>query len=95
MSGNLDRDASLYCIAYHRVADLDMTILDLADDSIVHSVSCTQVEFLDSLVKHIDRTCLGAGELGRLGDDSIQDGLQVYRRIYRLADFAKRAQLVD
>ena len=87
---NLDRDASLYCFADHRVADVDMTILDLADDRIVHSVSCTQVEFLDSLVKHIDCTCLGAGELRRLGDDRVQDGFEVHGRIHRLADFAKR-----
>ena len=85
----------LYRFADHRVADVDMTILDLADDRIVHSVSCAQVEFLDSLVKHIDCTCLGAGELRRLGDDRVQDGFEVHGRIHRLADLAKRPQLVD
>ncbi len=79
----------LYRFADQRVADVDTAILDFADDRTVHSVSCAQVEFLDSLVEHIDRTRLGAGELRCLGDDRVQDGLQVYRRIYRLADFAK------
>ena len=68
-----------YGFADRRLADVDMTILDLADDRIVHSISCAQMEFLDSLVETVDCTCLGAGELRRLGDDSVQDGLQVAR----------------
>ena len=72
-----------------------MTILDLGDDRLVHSIGCAQVEFLRRVVKHIDCARFGSGELRRLGDDGVQDGLQIHGRIYRLADLAKRPQFVD
>ena len=93
--GNLDRDALLYRLADRRLANVDMTILDLGDDCLVHAIGCAQVEFLRDVIEHIDCSRLGTGELCGVGDDSIQDSFQVHGRIYRLADLAKRPQLFD
>src|SRR6516165_11822778 len=46
-------------------------------------------------VKHIDSPRLTAGELSRFGDDRVQHGLQIERRIDRLTDLAERPQLLN
>src|SRR3984893_6991268 len=93
--GNLDRHTLLHSPADCRLADVDMTIPDRGNDSIVHSIGRTQPEFPAGVVEHIDGSSLGIGELGRLGDYGGQHGLEVSNRIYRLADLAKRPQLAD
>ena len=77
------------------LADVHVTIPDLRDDSVVHSVGSAQPEFLGVLVEYVDRAGLGPRELGRLCDDGGQHGLQVDRRVDRLGDVAERAQLLD
>ena len=92
---NLDRHALLGRLADRGLADAEMPIPDLGDDRLVHSVGRAQPEFLVGLVEHVDRAGLGAGKLRRLGDDRGQHGLEVDRRVDRLADLAERAQLLD
>ena len=60
-----------------------------------HSVGRAQLELTVGLVEHIDRAGLGAGKLRRLRDDGVEHGLQIERRIDRLADLTERAQLPD
>ena len=86
----------MFCsLANRSLADVHVTILDLGDDLFVHSIGRAQAKFLMGLLKHIDRAGLGVGELGRLGDDGGQDGLEVNARINRLGDFAKCPQFLD
>ena len=93
--GNLDRHALLCGLANRGLAEVQVTIVDLGDDLFVHSVGCAQMEFPIGLFKHIDRTGLGAGELGCLGDDGGEDGFEIDARIHRLGDFAKCPQFLD
>jgi hypothetical protein len=44
------------------------------------------------LIEDVDRARLGAGNLRRLGNDSVEHSLQVERRIDGLGHFAERAQ---
>jgi hypothetical protein len=41
----------------------------------------------------VDGAGLGTGELRCLGDDRVEHGLEVERRVHRLADLAERTQL--
>ena len=92
---DLDR-LSLRCSDADRgFADVHLTIPDLSDDSVVHSIRSAQPEFLGVLVKYVDRAGLGPRELGRLCNDGGQHGLQVDRRVDRLGDVAERAQFLD
>ena len=70
-------------------------VLDRRDQAVVHAVGRAQLEFAARLAELVDRARLGARELRRLGDDRVQHGLQVERRVDRLADLAERAQLLD
>ena len=72
-----------------------MVLLDHGDHVRGHSVGRAQLELPVGLVKHVDHAGLGAGKLRRLGDNGVEHGLQVERRVDRLGDFAERAQLLD
>ena len=48
-----------------------------------------------SLVEHIDRARVGAGELHRPADDGGEHRFEIERRVHRLGHFAERAQLLD
>ena len=72
-----------------------MVLLDHGDHVRGHAVGRAQLELPVGLVKHIDRAGLGAGKLRRLGDDGVEHGLQIERRVDRLGDLAERAQLLD
>jgi hypothetical protein len=93
--GDLDRHALLRRLADRGLAEADMTIPDLGNDSLVHAIGRAQPEFLGGLVEYVDRAGLGAGELGRLGHDGGQHGLEVDGRVHGLADLAERLQLLD
>src|SRR5258708_6707679 len=72
-----------------------MTIPNLGNYSIVHSVSRAQSEFSAGVVEYIDCASLGVGELCSLGYDGGQDRFEVDGRIHRLGDVAERTQLLD
>src|SRR4051794_10475375 len=74
--------------------NFNTTIPDLGDDRIVHPVGRAQLKFLPGIVEYVGRPSLGAGELGCLGYDRVQNGLQIHRRIHGLADLSERPQLV-
>src|SRR6516164_1810967 len=61
----------------------------------VHAESGAELEFSLRLIEDVDGARLGAGNLRRLGDDRVEHGLQVERRVDRLGNFSERAQLLD
>ena len=72
MSANLDRHAPLDSVTDCTLAKADTAVPELAAIMRRQAVGRTQPEFLVGIVEHIDRACLGVGELGRLGDDGGQ-----------------------
>ena len=72
-----------------------MQVADRRDQLLAHAVGRAQLELALPLVAHVDRAGLGAGELRRLGDDGVEHGLQIERRVDRLRNLAERAQLLD
>ena len=72
-----------------------MVVPDCRDQFLAHAVGRTQPEFTLRFIEHVDGAGLGAGKLGRLGDNRGQHGLKVKRRGYRLSDFAERSQFTD
>ena len=72
-----------------------MVLPDHVDHVGSHAVGRAQPKLPIALVEHVHNSGIGAGELGRLGDDGVQHGLQVERGVDRLADLAERAQLLD
>ena len=75
--------------------EVGVVLVDHGDHVGGHSVGRAQLELPVGFVKHVDHAGLGAGKLGRLGDDRVQHGLQVERGVDRLGDVAERAQLLD
>jgi hypothetical protein len=53
------------------------------------------MKFALHIIEDVDRACLGAGQLSRLGDDGREDVLQVEGRVHRMRHFAERAQFLD
>ena len=70
-------------------------LVDRRDHVVVHAVGGAQLEFAARLVELVDGAGLGARELRRLRHDRVEHGLQIERRVDRLADLAERAQLGD
>src|SRR5262249_5037047 len=92
---NLDRHALLHSPADCRVADVDMTIPDRRNNTVVHSVGGAKSKFLAGFIEDIDCASLGVGELRSLGDDGGKDSLEVDARIHCLGNLAKGAQFAD
>jgi hypothetical protein len=77
------------------VGERSVLVRDCRDQFLAHAVSRTQPEFALRFIEYVDCTGLGAGKLGRLGDDRGEHGLKVERGGHRLSDLAKRAQFAD
>jgi hypothetical protein len=90
---DLNWHAALDCLADASLAKANMAAPQLGDDGFVEPIRGAQLEFLLGVIKHIDGTGFGAGELGGLGDDGGEHGFQIDARIDRLRHLAKRAQL--
>ena len=70
-------------------------LLERRDQLLAHAVGGADLEFVGRLVEDVDGAGIGRRQLDGLGDDRVEHGLQVERRIDRLADLAERAQLLD
>jgi hypothetical protein len=77
------------------LGDFGMQVVNRRDQLLAHAVRRAQPKLLLPLIENIDRARFGAGKLRRLGDDSIEHGLQVERRVDRLGHLAERTQLPD
>jgi hypothetical protein len=65
-----------------------MASFEFCNDRTIKAVCRPQLKFLLNIVEHVDSTGLGAGELGRLGNDGGQYGFKIDRRIHRLRYFS-------
>jgi hypothetical protein len=79
----------------YRLRYVEVMVPESLDQFVAHAVIGMQPIFVLLLVIDVDRSGLGAGQLRRLGDDRAQHGLEVERRVDRLADVAERPQLLD
>ena len=77
------------------VGEGGVLVADRRDQFLAHAVGRTQPEFTFRFIEYVDGAGLGAGKLGRLGDDRGEHGLKVKRRGHRLSDFAERSQFTD
>ena len=75
-----------------RLIHADMLLRQRVNQLLIHAVGGAQMKFTLHIVEDIDRTGLGAGELHCLGDDGGEHGLEVERRVYRLADTSPSAR---
>jgi len=78
----------------HGPGNADVVVVDGRDQVFAHAVGGAQRELVGGVVMDVDRAGLGAGELGRLGHDRVEHGLEVERRVDCLADLAQRPQLL-
>ena len=76
-----------------RLAEADALPGELRDKCFAHAVGSAQRELILRVAMDVDGAGLGTGELRRLGDDRVEHGLEVERRVHRLADLAERTQL--
>ena len=81
-------------LADRGLAEPDGLLVDRGDQARRHAVGGAQPEFCRASLEDVDRARIGAGELHRLGDDGRQHGFEIERRVDRLADLAKRLQLL-
>src|SRR5262245_17195066 len=72
-----------------------MVISECRDDCIVHSISGAKQQIPLVFIKLVNRARLGAGKLYGLCNNGIEYGLEIERRVDRLADVTKRAEFVD
>src|SRR6266511_228816 len=81
------------CTGARRLAEADALPGELRDECFAHAVGSAQRELILRVVMDVDGAGLGTRELRRLGDDRVEHGLEVERRVHRLADLAERTQL--
>jgi hypothetical protein len=91
----LHRRTLLRGVADRRIAYEDMPVPDRRDQGLVHAIGRAQLEFPARFVERVDRSRLGGGQLHGLGDDGVQYGGEIQRRIDGVADLAESAQFLD
>ena len=72
-----------------------MVSFERFDYILTHPVIGTNLEFVCGFVEYEDGAGIGRRQLDGLGDDGVEHRLQVEGGVYRLADLAERAQLLD
>ena len=93
--GQLDGRAAPRSVANPQIVQPDGLVGHRGNELVAHPIGRAQAELLSRAAEHIDRACIRARQLNRLGYDRLQHHVEIKRRIDRLADFPERLQFAD